>query len=234
MPTLNVSDLLRIYLDGNSNETPDVLGAERQLLQLGHSILPALVEALRDRLREYRSYTLNYSEEKDFMNRAKEMFGDFSGTFYEDMMSERTMELDKHGNKPGISIGQRIVSSGSIHRVSKLVKIMGDVCDMSLCLYLNNTDMSLVLTSATILNDLDDPSPFVVKSIVSTSYFHLKSEAWPMQHWVLFYVLLETIAHSGDEFATKFFSEDAKFHGTDQETFSNYLRDMCIYFISIS
>ena len=234
MPVLNSSDLLRIYLDGNSNETPDVLNAERQLLQIGYTILPALVGALRERLREYRSYTLSYSEEQDFMKRAKDMFGEIPGSLYEDRLAEQARELERLGDKPGISIGQRIVSSGSIRRASRLVKSMGDICDKSLCQYLKNTDMSLVLTSATILNELGDPSPFVVKSIISTSYFHLKSEAWPMQHWVLFYVLLETIAQSKDEFAVKFFEGDAVFHGSDPETFSNYLRDMCIYFVSIS
>jgi hypothetical protein len=234
MPALNTSDLLRIYLDGNSNETPEVLNAERHLLQIGYPIVPSLVEALRDRLRKYRSYTLSYSEEQDFMKRAKDLFGEIPGSLYEDRLAEEARELEKHRDKPGISIGQRAVSSGSIRRASKLVKIMGDVCDKPLCQFLKKTDMSLVLTSATILNDLEDPSPFVVKSIISTSYFHLKSDVWPMQHWVLFYVLLETIAHSGDEFAIKFFKEDSAFHGTDPDTFSNYLRDMCVYFVSIS
>lgn len=50
MSQLNVSELLKIYLDGNSNENQDVLGAEYQLLQLGHSVVPTLLQSLANQL----------------------------------------------------------------------------------------------------------------------------------------------------------------------------------------
>lgn len=234
----SLSDTVHIYLDGNSSETQEIREAKTKLIQIGSSITPALIEGLRKRLREYQTYTQSSSETRALIQKTLDMArqqNESIPVYMEQSLINQLNDLPPD-NTPGISKLQRMLSISSIYKASQLIQEIGDGCDQGLCSNLYSNDISLVLTAALVIYDLDDPSPFVLRSIIASRHLHIELEFLPLQLRVLFYILFGTLAKNGNKQAEEIIAEDAKAYSRngDSEAFMASARDMTIHFVSMS
>lgn len=225
------NELLYDYFDGNKYDTdPLVSNASQALRQTGVSIIPMMLSALKKRLHEYRSYTKSNAELRDFIKQAKEIIGDGSTSdYFNELYGDKLKELNDDDH-PGISAGQRIVSLPVIHRAVSLIESNGDASEQLLLSYLNNPDYLLIISL--ILFYFKNPSPYVLKTLVSHKYLHIDVRFVQPQDRIIFYLFLFVMAHAGDEDALKVIEGDARNNGVDPEYFEGYILDMAIYIAS--
>ncbi len=238
--TSNLSYYVYIYLDGNSNDAQKIKEAKDRLIQLGPSGVPSLIDGLRKRLREYRSYTHSNAEAKELMRKTLEIIrqGRDSSNIPSDLETYYKKQLDELPTKEGQGISplQRITSYSSLYAARDLLQELGDGCDKDLCSFLYSDNTPLIMSAALVIYHLDDPSPFVLRSIIASRHLHIELQFLPLQLRMLFYLLFGTLAKNGNKRVEEIIAEDAKAFATDgnAETFMNNVLDMIIYFVSIS